>query len=52
MLKRSETRKLSHCNKSCDPSIYTSTGCAVELKLCNVRGTLGVVDSTGAFMPL
>ena len=28
------------------------TGTKAGLKLCNVKGTLGVVDSTGKFMPL
>jgi hypothetical protein len=34
------------------PLVAPPAGTRAGLKLCNVGGTLGVVDSTGAFTPL
>jgi hypothetical protein len=34
------------------PLAAPPAGTKAGLKLCNVNGTLGVVDSTGAFTPL
>jgi hypothetical protein len=34
------------------PLAAPPSGADAGLKLCNVGGTLGVVDSTGAFTPL